>query len=115
MAHREVQAFKHIQEMRKRAKMSNWPTCQICLKEVDSVNMEDANRRSVTVRAKCHGAEDVVTVRFDWDWQDTDLGIPLHAAFFPVDLDTRFEEKVIKTTVGVDLVKPSAEDKGNTE
>ncbi len=49
---------------------SQWPMCAICLKEVDSVNLENVNSKSCEIRAKHHGAEDSIKVRW---------GVPVQA------------------------------------
>jgi hypothetical protein len=54
---------------------TNWPVCQTCHRDVEAVEMVDFNGKSVTVRAKCHGAEDHYTVELPfriggWNLED---------------------------------------------
>lgn len=102
---RSVKLFKAMREVNNRTPdAGNWPKCYICLKDVDSVNKEDQGKRYVVLRAKHHGAEDVIRVEFDWDMRPEDERIPMRGlAFFPVDVDTRFDEKVLIQQVKTDF------------
>lgn len=94
---REMTLKRAIREVNPRkTDPNNWPRCYICLKGVDSVQKEDQGKRYIVLRAKCHGAEDVIRVNFEWDMGETDERIPMRGlAFFPVDLETRIDEKKI--------------------
>ncbi len=43
---------------------SNWPTCQTCHRDVDSVELKNQNSWSVELWAHCHGKEDYYTIKF---------------------------------------------------
>jgi hypothetical protein len=46
---------------------TNWPVCMTCHRDVDSVNVEDVGHHTVTIRAKCHGAEAVIKIEFPFE------------------------------------------------
>ncbi len=43
---------------------SNWPVCQHCHRDVDSVELKNENSWSVELWAHCHGKEDYYTIKF---------------------------------------------------
>lgn len=53
-------------------KRATWPQCQTCGRDVDSINVEDAGKDKVTIRAKCHGKEAILVVEFPYGIRSRD-------------------------------------------
>lgn len=45
-------------------KRPTWPQCGTCKRDVDSINVEDVGKDTVTIRAKCHNEEAVIKIEF---------------------------------------------------
>ncbi len=43
---------------------TNWPVCQTCRRDVEAVEMKNANTKGVEIWARCHGKEDWYTVTY---------------------------------------------------
>ncbi len=43
---------------------ANWPTCGTCHRDVEAVEMKNANTNGVEIWARCHGKEDWYTVTY---------------------------------------------------
>lgn len=80
-----------LNQMRE-SSLVRFPTCDICLKEVDAIEAPgiDENPPFIDVRARCHGAEDVIRVtRFSADTPISEYTRRLHELrFFRLTEDT---------------------------
>lgn len=47
-------------------KQTNWPVCGTCHKDVEAVELKNANSFSVELWARCHGKEDWYEVKFPY-------------------------------------------------
>lgn len=47
-------------------KNQNWPVCGTCHRDVDAVELKNANSFSVELWASCHGKEDWYTIKFPY-------------------------------------------------
>lgn len=43
---------------------SNWPTCGLCGRDVEAVELKNQNSFGVEIWARCHGKEDWYTVKY---------------------------------------------------
>ncbi len=81
MADRSLNRKKLIPQVRQRAhemrngvyrprvegdKKTHWPVCLTCRQDVESVNVEDIGKETVTIRATCHGEESVIKMTFPY-------------------------------------------------